>query len=399
VVGWRRRVLGIFLVLGIVTASAVVYLIERSPRTPWGSRSAFFSDSRGNSLQNELAKANYFYWLHNFSKALPLYERAEKLTIQTHDDRDALYAKIGLMRSEDRVPFPALSAFLKAQLNTPLVQSHPERRLWCLGVKGDADDEVNAGAAKRDWEQVQRLARRLGQKEWVNRATGELGLVAFLQGDVKRATHMIGQALLTAIAQGDTGTEVRHLETVGNGFNALYRFSEAMFFFNHAISIANKDHDMGTPFMAYEGKAEALAKMGDMAQAQSLIEQTLAKARKEGMLEHESQELLILGEFATWNHQDVQAKQYLEEAIQSSTQMGPPRVVMNSCFMLSNLLQNEGDLKGAEAALSQGLAISRSDGDTFFLPFALDALAGLDARTGQSEHPRTLRRGNQVVRN
>jgi hypothetical protein len=57
----------------------------------------------------------------------------------------------------------------------------------------------------------------------MRRAGEGLGLINFLQGNVKRAVHMIGGALLTAMAESGTGTEVRYLEIVGSSWNALHR--------------------------------------------------------------------------------------------------------------------------------------------------------------------------------
>lgn len=390
--GRKHKVFLACLIAGVLLAAVALYFVGRSPRTPWGSLSGRANDSQPNDVHGLLAKANYFYWLHNLPQATPLYERAELLATQANDAPDALYAKIGLIRSTDGMSFPELSAFIAAQLKTPLVQHDPELRLWCLGVKGDADDEVNAAAAKQDWQQVLNLAQYLGQKEWANRATGELGLVGFLQGDVSQASRLMGKALLTAVAQSDSGTEIRYLEIVGNGFNALNRTSEAMFFFNRAIGIANRDHDVGTPFMAYEGKAEALAASGKMDEAESLMQRTLAEAQKEKMLEHEGQDMLILGEFAIRLNQKAQAQQYFKEAFQSATQMGLQRVAMQSCFDLSNSLEEQGDLKGAQDVLNQGLEISRNVGDTYYLPRALDALAQLKAKIGQPDQAHVLYR-------
>jgi CHAT domain-containing protein len=383
--GRRRRVVWILILVGLFVAALAVYFAYRSPRTPSDSILAKLGHSNPNNINGLIAKANYFYWLHNLPQSTPLYRRAEQLAEQAHDDRDALYAKIGAVRSADAMPFPQISAFIALQLKTSLVQHDPELRLWCLGVKGDADDEVNVASAQQDWEQARSLAEKLGEKEWANRATGELGLINFLQGNVKQAAHMVGGALLTAMAESDTGTEVRYLEIVGNGWIALNRPAEAMVFFNHCIAISDDDHDVGTPFMAYEGKAEALARQGKMDQAVALMQRTLAEARKEHMLEHEGQDLLILGQFAVQTGQKAQAHEYFQETIQSATQAGLPRVVMQSCFDLSTLDQQSGDLKDAEDVLNQGLAISRTTGDTYYLPRALDALAELKAQTGQPD--------------
>jgi len=337
-----------------------------------------------------LTRANQLYWGHNLPAAAPLYVKAEQLFNQAHDERDALYAAVGRIRSQDAMSFPEISAFLAEKVKTPLVQDDPTLRLWCFGVKGDVDDEINPAAAKEDWEQVGILARALGQKQWANRANGELGLVGFLQGDSKGASWMLGHALLTAVAEGDDGTAVRYYELIGNGLNVLNRPWQATVLLNRAVSIAHDDPTVGTPFMAYEGKAEALSAQNHLDQAQRLMEQTLAEARKEKMWEHEGQDLLILGEFSRRLGNQAQARQYLEEAAQSAQKVGLPRVVEASFFDLSELSQQEGNLQQAEVELERGLQVSRSIGDTYYLPLKLDALAELKARMGQTEEAHAL---------
>ena len=337
-----------------------------------------------------LAEANRYYWTHNLPAASPLYEQAEKLFEQGHDDRNALYAKVGLIRSQLQMPFGEISNFIAAQLKTPVVQNDPALRLWCLGVKGDADLELNAGAARQDWEQAKTLAEQLGEKEWANRATGELGLVGFLEGDYKRASRMVGQTLLTSVREGDIGTQVRYLELVGNGLNGLNRPSEGAAFFNTAIAIADRDRDVGTPFMALEGKAEGLLLLKRNDEAQALMEKTLAEARSEKMWEHEGQDLLILGEFALKSGNKIQAREYLQEAIQSEKRVGLVRVVEQSYLFLSQISEEEGDMEKAGDDLAQALQISGKTGDTIYLPRTLNAIAELKAKMGQKTEAHQL---------
>ena len=205
--------------------------------------------------------------------------------------------------------------------------------MFCLGIKGDADLEVKAGPARQDWEQAKSLAEQLGDKQWANRASGELGLVNFLEGNYHQASYLVGHTLLTAIRDGDIGTQVRYLEIIGNGLNGLNRPSEGMVFCNRAIAIADRDKDVGTPFMALEGKAEALLLLSHKDQAQALMERTLAEARSERMWEHEGQDLLILAEFAMDSGNKTKAREYLQDAIQSEKRVGLVRVVEQSTFI------------------------------------------------------------------
>jgi CHAT domain-containing protein len=337
-----------------------------------------------------LSQANHYYWGHNLPAASPLYKKAETLFEQSHDDRDALYARIGLIRSELQMPFGEMSDYLATQLNTPLVQHDPALRLWCLGIKGDADLEVKAGPARQDWEEARSLAEQLGDKQWANRAAGELGLVNFLEGNYHQASYLVGHTLLTAICEGDVGTEVRYLEIIGNGVNALNRPSEGMVFFNRALAIADRDKDVGTPFMALEGKAEALLLLNHKEEAHALMERTLAEARNERMWEHEGQDLLILAEFEMNSDNDAKAREYLQEAIQSEKRVGLVRVVEQSYLYLSQMSVQQGNLKEAGDELDQALQISGKTGDTIYLPRTLNAMAELKAKMGQKEEAHRL---------
>ena len=186
---------------------------------------------KNNDPNKMLAEANQYYWTHNLPVASRLYERAEELFVQAHDERNALYAKVGLVRSELQLPFAEMSDFLAAQLKTPTVQNDAPLRLWCLGVKGDADLEVNAHAARQDWEQAKGLADQLGEKEWANRATGELGLVSFLEGNYQHASYMVGHTLLTAIREGDIGTQVRYLARIIH----VFEDTKSLLWYKHVV--------------------------------------------------------------------------------------------------------------------------------------------------------------------
>ena len=105
--------------------------------------------------------------------------RAEELFFEKRDERNAVYAKIGRLRSNaETMPFVDVSNFLGEQLQNPIVKQDKMLRLWCLIAKGYTDIEIDYRATKRDWLEARGLANDLGQKQWVTRADGELGLVA-----------------------------------------------------------------------------------------------------------------------------------------------------------------------------------------------------------------------------
>ncbi|MGC2272223.1 MAG: hypothetical protein WA539_09575, partial [Candidatus Sulfotelmatobacter sp.] len=144
-----------------------------------------------------LAEANRLSWLFNWPKAEPLYARAEELFKQRGDSRNEIYARIGRIRARsETMSYVDVSQMIQKELDQPATKADPELRLWCLVQKGYTDLEINAASAKRAWLEAQTLADSLGEKQWEARAEGELGIIAFLEGDSKRASTMVGDALL-----------------------------------------------------------------------------------------------------------------------------------------------------------------------------------------------------------
>jgi hypothetical protein len=127
--------------------------------------------------------------LYNWAAAAPLFENAEKLFAASGDKRNEFRAKLGRIRSDierQQKKLPAVSAELREELDdNPLLQNDKELRMFCLIVKGDIDGEADTAAMKRDWEEVQTLARDLNNAKWQYRALGQLGVAAFYEGDSK----------------------------------------------------------------------------------------------------------------------------------------------------------------------------------------------------------------------
>src|SRR5437588_11443862 len=189
--------------------------------------------------------------------------------------------------------FVDLSRYVSEELQTHIVKQDNELRLWCLIAKGYTDIELDYRATKQDWLEVKEIAKSVGQDQWVTRASGELGLVAFLEGNPGRAARLLGGALLSTMASGDIGGQIRFLELLGRGFEEVNRHAEALRFFDRAIKLAVAEKDSGLPFMAYEGKAQALVATGTAADAKRVLEYALTNARSQQKRGHEAQ-LLIL---------------------------------------------------------------------------------------------------------
>ena len=338
-----------------------------------------------------LDAADHFYWLNNGPAAAPLYARAEKLFSDNGEKRNQLHAHIGRLRSEaETMSFVDLSRYLGEELQTPLLKEDRELRLWCLIAKGYTDIEIDYRATKRDWLEARALANSLRQSQWVARANGELGLVAFLEGNPGHAARLLGGALLSSMASGDVGGQIRFLELLGRGFEEVNRHAEAMRFFDRAIELADREKDSGLPFMAYEGKAQTLVALGRPNDAKTVLEDALGKAREQQKRGHEAALLILLGTVAESTGDRTQAIQYLEQAGKFATSVQFYRMEADAMFELAKLYRDTGDLVTADARATQGLAASQSVGDRYYLPRNLTILADLKARRGRTAEANAL---------
>jgi tetratricopeptide (TPR) repeat protein len=387
---------------GFVAAPVVVFLTicsyyayTRHYRTVSGNAAGSPVDSavlqQSNDPQALLGIADHFYWLNNGPAAAPLYARAEQIFFERSDARNELHAKVGRLRSEaETMSFVDLSRFLNEQLQNPIVQTDKRLRLWCLIAKGYTDIEIDYRATKRDWLEAQEIANELGEKQWATRASGELGLVAFLEGSPGRAARLLGGALLSTMATADTGGQIRFLELIGRGFEEVNRHSEALRFFERAIKRADAEKDSGLPFMAYEGKARALVALGKPQEAKTVLDDALGKARSQQKRGHEAELLILLGRLASQTGDRKQAIADLESAAQFAKRVQFFRMEADAMFELATLYRDVGDLPMAEERATDGLEASQRVGDRYYVPRNLTILADLKARRGRVNEANAL---------
>ena len=140
-------------------------------------------------------------------------------SVAAGDQRNALYAKLGRMRVNRGAEQSAgvLGSACDRIGTNPLLLNDKQLRMFCFIVKGDIDTELNSGAMRQDWEQVQELAGDLGDTKWQYRALAPLGLAAFYNGDLATARQNVGNALAAATAAGDAGAQIRYLTDLGTG--------------------------------------------------------------------------------------------------------------------------------------------------------------------------------------
>ena len=246
-----------------------------------------------------LARALRLADLYNWADAAPAFAEAEQLYTRAGDQRNALYARLGRIRSNierEQQTLPMVSAQLAEALeHDPLLQNDKELRMFCFIVKGDIDTETNTGAMRQDWEQVQTLALDLGNMKWQYRALAQLGIAAFYDADLETARKNVGTALAAATKAGDAGAEIRFLTMLANGLLQAKMYEQTLSFVENAIKLAGATPDAGYQFTAQELRIEALISLRQFDTAQRIIEDVLTRARETRRSSHEGSALVQIG--------------------------------------------------------------------------------------------------------
>src|SRR5918999_1167586 len=318
--------------------------------------------------QKLLAEADRLAWLRGWTRAEPLFAKARDAFIANGDERDALYAEVSQLRGRlPTLPVPDVSERLSEYLDNPIVRSDERLRLRVLVIKGETDEDLDPSLSQRSWTEALALAQKLSEPAWANRARGELGLVAFLQGDTNTAIVNLGQAIKVAEANGDTSSLVRWLTLFGHGYVELGRPEQAFDFYERALKIARAVPELQMPVMTLLGKADALVKVGRVSEAEELVTTTLAEAAKEGTLGYQAELRLRLASVAAARKQTTRALAAMSRAAEFARAAGGNRILAGIALERARILRAANRSSEAEAALREGITASRSMGERLLL--------------------------------
>lgn len=325
-----------------------------------------------------IQEADRLAWLRAWGAAEPLYTKAEKLFSARGDERNALYAQMSVLRGQlPRLPVPEVSARLAEYLEHPLVQSDDRLRLRALVIKGETDQDLDPSLAGESWREALLIAEKLGDAAWANRAKGELGLVAFLQGDVGASVIGLGQALKVAQGNGDVSSVVRWLTLFGHGYVQLGRPQEALDFYDRALKVASAVPELQFPVMTYVGRSNALIKLERSDEADQILKQAGDIAARHGARGYQAQLLTQQAMIAHQRAEPDRALALLAEAGDLARAAGGNRIVAEIALDTAKIQRERNRVAAAERTLRDGIEVARSMEEQLLLPRLLAGLADL----------------------
>jgi tetratricopeptide (TPR) repeat protein len=189
--------------------------------------------------QKSLFVANAYAKLGNWEAAGPIFARLEKRFHDSGDRRNELYAHVSRLRAEEEYSdLQQLSNVLRQILLRPDVQNDLELQQRVLEVKGSVDLNLDGVSARGPFEELERVAGRRRDSDAESRASGELGIIAFLEGNASEAKRRVLWAIAQAYAHGDAGGKIRYWSLLGQGLVEHGRAAEALSHLDRAIKIA-----------------------------------------------------------------------------------------------------------------------------------------------------------------
>lgn len=346
-----------------------------------------YVEAQQSQAKELLAEALHLADLYNWADAAPAFTESEQLFARAGDQRNALYARLGRIRSNierEQQTLPLVSAELAEALeDDPLLQHDKEIRMFCLIVKGDIDTEINTGAMRQDWEQVEILAHGLGDKKWQYRALAQLGIAAFYDADLETARNDVRTALAEATTAGDAGAQIRVLTILGNGLVLSKMYEQALPYLEKAISVASAIPDSGYQFAAQEFRLDALIGLKQFDAAQRIIEDLLTRARETRRTVHEANALVLAADIAGARQDHKTALSKLEQATALGKGAGLTRLLAEVYGRTAEIHREDGDLEAAEQSAELAAASTQASGDVWSVPQRLQALAELQVARGR----------------
>jgi CHAT domain-containing protein len=321
--------------------------------------------------------------------AAPLYAKAEAEYHRSGDTRNELHAKLGrLHRDLEDGSYRTVRAQVLNLLANPLSQSDSLLQIRGLALLGNIDLNTNTIAAAADWNKVLVIASKIGDQKWENRAKGELGLVAGVNGDIGAAALSLYGAIAKAEQIGDVAAHINFATWLANGMAVHGMADRAVPIIDRAADLAKRSGYAEVPLQLSIAKIRALTNLPEPQADQNkdivnrLIVATLAEAEKEHVLGAQTELLIEAGQIAIRRHDQSGAEKYFREAVEVSRTAALPRQEGEACLHLSQFYRTANQPAKASLVIDQGIQAVQRVEEGYDLPVFVAEKAEVQAALG-----------------
>jgi CHAT domain-containing protein len=321
-----------------------------------------------------LAKADAFANQGNWFKAAPLYAEAEAAFRKTGATRNALYAKFGrLHRDVESGAYRAVHDEVSRDLADPVVVADSLLRIRALALLGNIDLNVDTRAAVGEWQEVLAIATSISDEKWQNRARGELGLLAGVNGDLAAAAVALQQSIVKAGSLGDVQGQLHFAIWAANGLAQNGRADAALRLLDGATSLAEKSGH-GIPLDLYTARINALISLPEdqlsegRAKARTVLSTALTQARTSGIVVAEGALLNQAGQLEFDAGNIAAAEVAVTKALDIATKANLPREEAEALRRLSGIYRKTHQPAKALAAIDRSITVLQHVEEAYDLP-------------------------------
>lgn len=351
--------------------------------------------------QRHLAEADHLAEIGDQQRSQAMYRQLEQRFIDIGDTRNALYARISRLRGDlGHTNLQQVSLYLAEQLKRPEVQNDSYLKIRCLETKAAADLNLDGVSARPAFEELQRTASQVGEKQIASRASGNLGIVAFLEGNSSEAKWRVAGAMASSVVTGDVAAQSRYLSLFGLALLEHHQPEQALWFLNKGISIAEKNSKV-VPFpeMAYIGKVGALTQLSRLHEAQVCINRAMDYATRNDAVGYQADLLVETGKFYVKQGKIQEAIDALEKAANLSAGINFNRGAAEAEAQLAALYQRIGDLRKARNCAARCVAAHQQLGEVYLIPHQLAVQAAIETAAGDfAEAEQTYSKADDLIR-
>ena len=337
-----------------------------------------------------LARADHLVDIGNSIKARPLYAQAEQEFRMQGDKRKELYAKFGRLRHDiETGSYSVAAQQVEQDLRNPVVQNDPALKIRALALKGVIDLNINTAGAEDDFSEIAAIAKSVGDHKWENRAAGELGIVAGINGNIGAAGIALLKAISTAEALHDISAEISFSTWLANGMTVNGMADKAIAVLDHALSLIPNDPDAGFPVQLYIAKIRALVSLPENGAAQNgrseakqLIEVALKYSRQNDILGAQCELLNQAGLLAVSAGDLNSAGEYFRQTVDVAGRAHLPRMEAEGYLHLSEIYEQHRELNQAVSAIDSAIEQVHLVQEGFDLPLYVARKAEIEAARG-----------------
>jgi CHAT domain-containing protein len=323
-------------------------------------------------------------------RAGPLYAHAEKAFRAAGNEREELYAKFGRLLSEsDHGNYKSIRAQVEHDLARAPVQRDPELKIKALALKGVIDLNIDTPEAESDWRQVLDAAIAAGDIKWQNRARGELGIVAGLNGKIGEAGAALFKAIATAQKIGDVQAAINFTIWLANGMALNGMADGALKHLEKASQLAQQGGYQKTPFLLSIAELRAITNLSKsereqrMPEARTLFKDMLQLAEDEKVAGAEIELLNQDGQLELASGNTAQAEQVFLRAASVARSSELSGLAAESLLQLTRVYLRLGQFAKASVTIDEGFKTLRGIREGYDLPLFVAAQADVAAALGR----------------